>query len=81
MDLVSLIVKLLTPNMTERIANALLPDRTAKRSMLIVCSAICVGLAFPTPSFAQKKGYTNLRLSWHRSFSNREDLKCVDPPG
>ena len=55
MDLVSLIVKLLTPNMTERIANALLPDRTAKRSMLIVCSAICVGLAFPTPSFAQKK--------------------------
>ena len=37
-----------------RIASALGLDHTAKRSMLIACSAICLGLAFPTSSFAQQ---------------------------
>ena len=51
MNLVSLIMRVLT---TGRIASALGLDHTAKRSMLIACSAICLGLAFPTSSFAQK---------------------------
>ena len=51
MNLVSLIMRVLT---TGRIASALGLDHTAKRSMLIACSAICLGLAFPTASFAQK---------------------------
>ena len=51
MNLVSLIMRFLT---TGRIASALGLDHTAKRSMLIACSAICLGLAFPTSSFAQK---------------------------
>ena len=40
--------------MTGRVASALGLDRTAKQSMLIAFSAICLGLAFPTLSFAQK---------------------------
>ena len=54
MNLVSLIMRFLTADMTGRIASALGLDHTAKRSMLIACSAICLGLAFPTSSFAQK---------------------------
>ena len=64
MNLVSLIMRFLTPDMTGRIANALLPDRTARRSMLIVCSAICVGLAFPTSSFAQRKAIPTCEKEW-----------------
>ena len=54
MNLVSLIMSFLKADMTGRIASALGLDHTAKRSMLIACSAICLGLAFPTSSFAQK---------------------------
>ena len=54
MNLVSLIMSFLKANMTGRIASALGLDHTAKRSMLIACSAICLGLAFLTSSFAQK---------------------------
>ena len=54
MNLVSLIMRFLTTDMTGRIASALGLDHTAKRLMLIACSAICLGLAFPTSSFAQK---------------------------
>src|SRR5215467_6188325 len=61
MNLVSLIMRFLTPR---RIANALLPDHTAKRSMLIVCSAIYVGLAFPTSSIAQRKAIPTCEKEW-----------------
>ena len=54
MNLVSLIRRFLRADVTGRIASALGLDHTAKRSMLIACSAICLGLAFPTSSFAQK---------------------------
>ena len=64
MNLVSLIMRFLTPDMTGRIANTLLPDHTAKRSMLIVCSAICVGLTFPTPYIAQRKALPNCEKEW-----------------
>jgi hypothetical protein len=64
MNLVSVIMRFLTPDMTGRIANTLLPDHTAKRSMLIVCSAICVGLAFPTSSIAQRKALPNCEKEW-----------------
>ena len=64
MNLVSPIKRFLTPDMTGRIANALLLDHTAKRTMLIVCSAICVGLAFPTSSFAQRKAIPTCEKEW-----------------
>src|SRR5262245_47676006 len=64
MNLVSPIKRFLTPDMTGRIANALLLDHTAKRSMLIVCSAICGGLAFPTSSFAQRKAIPTCAQGW-----------------
>ena len=50
MNLVSLIMRFLRADMTGRIASALGLDHTAKRLMLIACSAICLGLAFLTSS-------------------------------
>ena len=35
-----------------------------KRSMLIVCSAVCLGLAFPTSSFAQRKALATCEKEW-----------------
>jgi len=61
MNLVSLIMRVLT---TGRIASALGLDHTAKRSMLIACSAICLGLAFPTSSFAQRKALATCEKEW-----------------
>ena len=61
MNLVSLIMRVLT---TGRIASALGLDHTAKRSMLIACSAICLGLAFPTSSFAQRKALATCEMEW-----------------
>ena len=54
MNLVSLIMRFLRADMTGRIASVLGLNHTAKRSMLIAYSAICLGLAFPTSCFAQK---------------------------
>jgi hypothetical protein len=64
MNPVSLIVRFTTPEITGRIASALHLDHVAKRSMLIVCSAICVGLAFPTSSFAQRKALPTCEKEW-----------------
>src|SRR5215813_4081024 len=61
MNLVSLIMRVLT---TGRIASALGLDHTAKRSMLIACSAICLGLVFPTSSFAQRKASATCEKEW-----------------
>ena len=57
MNLVSRIVKFLTPDMTGL-------DCTAIRSTLIVCSAICLGLACPAPSFAQRKALATCEKEW-----------------
>src|SRR5262245_20738547 len=57
-------MRFLTPDMTGRITRALVLNQTAKRSMLIVCSALCVGLAFPTPSFAQRKALATCEKEW-----------------
>ena len=35
-----------------------------RRSMLIVCSAVCLGLAFPTLSFAQRKALATCEKEW-----------------
>ena len=64
MNLVSLIMRFLRADMTGRIASALGLDHTAKRSMLIACSAICLGLAFPTSSFAQRKNLATCEKEW-----------------
>ena len=64
MNLVSLINRFLTADMTGRIASALGLDHTAKRLMLIACSAICLGLAFPTSSFAQRKALATCEMEW-----------------
>src|SRR5215475_6284172 len=64
MNLVSPIMRLLTPDVIRRIASALGPDFRAKRSMLIVCSAICLALAFPTSSFAQRKVLATCEKEW-----------------
>jgi hypothetical protein len=64
MTLVSPITRFLSPEMTERIASALSPDCIAKRLILIVCSAICLGLAFPTSSFAQRKALATCEKEW-----------------
>ena len=64
MNLVSLIMRFLTADMTGRSASALGLDHTAKRSMLIACSAICLGLAFPTSSFAQRKALATCEMEW-----------------
>ena len=64
MNLVSPIMRFLTPDMTGRIASALDIDHTAKRSTLIVCSAVCLGLAFPTASFAQRKALATCEKEW-----------------
>src|SRR5262249_43236220 len=64
MNLVSLIMSFLKADMTGRIANALGLDHTAKRSMLIACSAICLGLVFPTSSFAQRKALATCEREW-----------------
>jgi hypothetical protein len=64
MNLVSLIMKFLMLGMTGRIASALHLDHTARRSMLIVCSAICVGLAFPTSTLAQRKALPTCEKEW-----------------
>src|SRR5262249_25382649 len=65
---VSPIVSFLTPDKTGRIASVPGLDHIAKRLMLIVCSAICLGLAlglaFPTPSFAQKKSLATCEKEW-----------------
>ena len=37
---------------------------TAKRLMLIACSAICLGFAFPTSSFAQRKSLATCEKEW-----------------
>jgi hypothetical protein len=50
--------------MSGRVASALGLGLTAKRSMLIVCSAICLALAFPTSSFAQKKALVTCQKEW-----------------
>jgi hypothetical protein len=64
MNLVSPTMRFRTHDMTGRIASALGLDPTAKRSMLIVCSAICLGLAFPTSSFAQRKALATCEKEW-----------------
>ena len=64
MNLVSLIMRFLRADMTGRTASALGLDHTAKRSMLIACSAILLGLAFPTPSFAQRKALATCEKEW-----------------
>jgi hypothetical protein len=64
MNLVSLIMRFLRADMTGRIASALGLDHTAKRSMLVACSAICLGLAFPTSSFAQRKTLATCEMEW-----------------
>jgi hypothetical protein len=64
MNLVSLIMSFLKADMTGRIASALGLDHTAKRSMLIACSAICLGLVFPTSSFAQRKALATCEKEW-----------------
>ena len=62
MSLVAHFMRFLTPG--RRITSALAVDHTAKRLMLIVCSAICLSLAFPTPSFAQKKSLATCEKEW-----------------
>src|SRR5215467_15089713 len=71
MNLVSSHMRLMRPGMTGRIASALALALTAKRSMLIVCSAICLGLAFPTPSFPQRKALATCEKEWraNRAFN------------
>jgi len=64
MNLVSLIRRFLRADVTGRIASALGLDHTAKRSMLIACSAICLGLAFSTSSFAQRKALATCEKEW-----------------
>ena len=64
MNLVEPIMRFLTPDMIRRIAGALGPDHTAKRSMLIVCSVVCLGLSFPTSSFAQRKALATCEMEW-----------------
>ena len=64
MNLVSPVMRFLTPDMTGRIARALVLNHTAKRSMLIVCSALCVGLALPTSSLAQRKALATCEKEW-----------------
>src|SRR5262245_21238534 len=61
MNLVSLIMRFLAPG---RIARTRGPDPTAKRSILIVLSAVCLALAFPTPSFAQRKTLPSCEKEW-----------------
>ena len=56
-------MRFLTTNMTRRIASVL-GELAAKRLMLIVCSAICLGLAFPTSSFAQRKTLVTCEKEW-----------------
>ena len=64
MNLVSLIMRCLRADMTGRTASVLGLDHTAKRSMLIACSAILLGLAFPTSSFAQRKALATCEMEW-----------------
>jgi len=66
MNLVSLIMSFLKADMTGRIASALGLDHTAKRSMLIACSAICLGLVFSDGIFRSKKGLSDLRKGMER---------------
>src|SRR5215831_14461881 len=64
MNLVSPVMKFQTPDMIGRVASVLGLDLTAKRSMLIVCSAVCLALAFPTSSFAQRKALVTCQKEW-----------------
>ena len=65
MNLVSPIMRFLTPDMIiRRVASALVLDLNAKRSVLIVCSAICLALAFSTSSFAQRKALATCEKEW-----------------
>lgn len=64
MSLVSPILRFLTLDMIGRVARARSLDRAARRSMLIVCSAICLALAFSTSSFAQRKALATCEHEW-----------------
>src|SRR5262245_15873965 len=64
MSLVPPIMRFLTADIAGRIASMSGLDHIAKRLMLIVCSAICFGLAFPTPSFAQRKTLATCEKEW-----------------
>jgi len=68
MNLVSLIIRFLTPNTSGRLAPARAFDRAARRSMLIVSSAVCLGLAlalaFPASSLAQRKTLASCEKDW-----------------
>jgi hypothetical protein len=56
-------MKFLTADFARR-DSALAVDRAAKRLMLILCSAICLAPAFPTPSFAQRKTLVTCEKEW-----------------
>lgn len=64
MNLVSPIMRFRTPDMIGRVASALGLHLTAERSILIVCSAICLALAFSTSSFAQTKALATCEKAW-----------------
>ena len=74
MNLVSLIRRFLRADVTGRIASALGLDHTAKRSMLTACSAICLGLAFSTSSFAQRKALATCEKEWVEVLANPRGL-------
>ena len=63
MNLVSCNMRFLTPDIG-RFSSALGLDLTAKRSMLIVCSATCLALAFSTSAFAQRKALATCEKEW-----------------
>jgi hypothetical protein len=64
MNPVSLIASFFTRDMIGRIASTPHLNHIAKRAMLIVCCAICVGPAFPTASFAQRKALPTCEKEW-----------------
>src|SRR5262245_61498282 len=64
MNLVAPVMRFLTPGLTGRRTSAVVVDYPCKRLMLIVCSAICLGVAFPAPSFAQIKTLASCKKAW-----------------
>jgi hypothetical protein len=52
------------PDKPGRTASTLGLDHAAKRSMLIVFCAACLGLAFPAASFAQRKALATCEKEW-----------------
>jgi hypothetical protein len=64
MNSVPLVLRFPIPGMTRRIAGVFGLGFVAKRSILIVCSAICLVLAFPASSFAQKKSLATCEKEW-----------------